>query len=73
MGPLAVELTRYQSDHRLQRGPRESRAIAGHDLEYRVMMKNTVRGILGLVLTAAATWLANYIIEQVFGPDEEPA
>jgi thiol:disulfide interchange protein len=35
------------------------------------MMKNTVRGILGLVLTAAATWLAGYIVEQVFGPDEE--
>jgi thiol:disulfide interchange protein len=35
------------------------------------MMKNTVRGILGLVLTAAATWLASYIVEQVFGPDEE--
>jgi len=37
------------------------------------MMKNTVRGILGLVLTAAATWLANYIVEQVFGPDEDVA
>jgi thiol:disulfide interchange protein len=37
------------------------------------MIKNTVRGILGLVLTAAATWLANYIVEQVFGPDEETA
>lgn len=37
------------------------------------MMKNTVRGILGLVLTAAATWLANYLVEQMFGPDEETA
>lgn len=37
------------------------------------MVKNTMRGILGLVLTAAATWLANYIVEQVFGPDEETA
>jgi thiol:disulfide interchange protein len=37
------------------------------------MMKNTVRGILGLVLTAAATWLANKIVDQVFGPDEETA
>ncbi len=36
-----------------------------------IMMKNTVRGILGLVLTAAATWLASYIVDQVFGPDEE--
>lgn len=38
-----------------------------------MLMKNTARGILGLVLTAAATWLANYIVEQVFGPDEEQA
>lgn len=38
-----------------------------------MLMKNTARGILGLVLTAAATWLANYIVEQVFGPDEEKA
>jgi hypothetical protein len=37
------------------------------------MLKNTVRGILGLVLTAAATWLANYIVDQMFGPDEEAA
>ena len=35
------------------------------------MMKNTMRGILGLVLTAAATWLANYIVDQMFGPDED--
>jgi thiol:disulfide interchange protein len=35
------------------------------------MMKNTVRGILGLVLTAAATWLAGYIVDQIFGPDDE--
>ena len=37
------------------------------------MLNNTMRGILGLVLTAAATWLANYIVDQVFGPDEETA
>jgi hypothetical protein len=37
------------------------------------MAKNLSRGILGLVLTAAATWLTNYIVEQVFGPDEEQA
>jgi len=36
-----------------------------------VMMKKTARGILGLVLTAAATWLAGYIVDQIFGPDEE--
>ncbi len=37
------------------------------------MAKNLARGILGLVLTAAATWLTNYIVDQVFGPDEEQA
>ncbi len=37
------------------------------------MIKNVARGILGLVLTAAATWLANEIVERVFGPDEELA
>lgn len=37
------------------------------------MLKNTVRGILGLVLTAAATWLANEIVERMFGPDEKTA
>ncbi len=33
-------------------------------------MKNAVRGILVLVLTAGATWVANYIVDRVFGPDE---
>lgn len=37
------------------------------------MMKNVTRGILGLVLTAMATWLANEIVERIFGPDEEMA
>jgi hypothetical protein len=37
------------------------------------MLKNTMRGILGLVLTAAATWLANYLVDRMFGPDEEVA
>jgi hypothetical protein len=37
------------------------------------MLKNTMRGILGLVLTAAATWLANYLVDRMFGPDEEAA
>lgn len=38
------------------------------------MVRNTTRGILGLVLAAAATWLANFIVEKVFGPEEgEPA
>jgi hypothetical protein len=26
---------------------------------------------LALVLTALATWLANRIVEQIFGPEEE--
>ncbi len=43
------------------------RKMRGND----AMMKNLTRGVLGLVLTAAATWLANYIVEQVFGPDDE--
>lgn len=34
------------------------------------MMRNTLRGILGLILAAAATWLANYIVERIFGPEE---
>lgn len=37
------------------------------------MIKNVARGILGLVLTAAATWLANELVEKMFGPDEETA
>jgi hypothetical protein len=35
------------------------------------MTKNVVRGILNLVLVAFATWLSNYIVDQIFGPDEE--
>lgn len=35
------------------------------------MMKNLARGVLGLVLTAAATWLADYLVDRVFGPDPE--
>ncbi len=39
-----------------------------------MMVRNTTRGILGLVLAAGATWLANFIVEKVFGPEEaEPA
>ena len=34
------------------------------------MVRNTVRGILGLVLAAGATWLANFITEKIFGPEE---
>jgi thiol:disulfide interchange protein len=35
------------------------------------MMRNVVRGILGLVLAAVATWLANEITNMIFGPEEE--
>ncbi len=38
-----------------------------------MLLRNTVRGILGLVLAAAATWLASYIVEKVFGPEEGEA
>jgi len=34
------------------------------------MARNLVRGILGLVLAAAATWLANMIVERLFGPED---
>jgi hypothetical protein len=34
------------------------------------MSRNLVRGILGLVLAAAATWLANTIVEKMFGPED---
>jgi hypothetical protein len=33
-------------------------------------MKNAVRGILILVLTAAVTWIVNAIVDRMFGPDE---
>jgi hypothetical protein len=34
------------------------------------MLKNLIRAVLGLVLAAAATWLANQIVDQIFGPDD---
>lgn len=34
------------------------------------MLRNLVRGILGLVFVAAATWLANYVTEMIFGPED---
>ena len=34
------------------------------------MLRNTFRSVLGLLLVAGATWLANYITERVFGPEE---
>ena len=35
------------------------------------MLRNTVRGVLGLVLVAVATWLANYVTELIFGPEDQ--
>jgi hypothetical protein len=37
------------------------------------MARNTLRGVLALILTAAATWLANRIVDQIFGPEEAEA
>ena len=31
-------------------------------------LRSTTRSILGLVLVAAATWLAGYITDKIFGP-----
>jgi hypothetical protein len=36
-------------------------------------MKNVVRGMLALALTALATYLANEIAERIFGRDEVEA
>ncbi len=36
-------------------------------------MQNVVRGVLALVLTAFATWLADRIARKLFGPDAESA
>lgn len=37
------------------------------------MTRNLVRGIVGLVLAAAATWLTNKLVEQLLGPEEATA
>jgi len=34
------------------------------------MARNVVRSILGILLAAAATWLANYLVEKIFGPED---
>ena len=34
------------------------------------MLRNTVRGVLGLILVAAATWIANYVTELIFGAED---
>lgn len=33
------------------------------------MARQIVRGILGILLAAAATWLADKLIDQLFGPE----
>lgn len=35
------------------------------------MARNLAQGIIGLVLAAAATWLTNKLIEQLFGSEEQ--
>jgi hypothetical protein len=35
------------------------------------LVRNTSRALLGIVLAAAATWLTNFLIDQIFGPEEE--
>jgi hypothetical protein len=38
------------------------------------MFRNTMRGVVALILTFAANWLADWIMDRVFGPEElEPA
>lgn len=34
------------------------------------MLRDLVRGILGLLLVAIATWLANSITDKIFGPED---
>jgi hypothetical protein len=34
------------------------------------MLRNMVRGVLSLVFVAAATWLANYATELIFGAED---
>ena len=33
-------------------------------------IRNMVKGLLVLALTSLATWLAGYIIDRIFGPEE---
>lgn len=35
------------------------------------MARNLVRSILGVVLAAVAAWLANKIVESIFGPEDD--
>ena len=42
--------------------------VAG-TLRRHAVLRNTVRAILGLLFAAAATWLANYLTDMIFGPE----
>ena len=33
------------------------------------MVRNVVRGVLGIILTAIATWAANRIVDRLVGPE----
>ena len=33
------------------------------------MLRNTARGVIGLIFTAAAMWLADRVVEKIFGSD----
>jgi hypothetical protein len=35
-------------------------------------IRNLVKGLLVLVLTSLATWLAGQIVERIFGPEDRP-
>jgi hypothetical protein len=37
----------------------------------RAIMRNLVRSLLSIALTAGAAWLANYIVERIFGPEDD--
>jgi hypothetical protein len=37
------------------------------------MLRSTVRGIVGLLLAALATWLTNWIIDKLFGAEDAEA
>jgi hypothetical protein len=37
------------------------------------MAKNVVRGILGILFAAVATWTVNMIVNRIFGPDKGTA
>ncbi len=37
------------------------------------MARNVVKGILGILFAAAATWAVNMIVKRIFGPDKGTA